>query len=555
MEIELLPRNLPPVMSVHICPPMMRAGQQIMIKTPAGQLMAVVIPDGVQPGMSFQVPVPAWCMVPALNDGQSRMNSARKCSDVDTRRLLRYFAVFCVLLTLLVVIACIAIAIQAAVSSHSTATAPDACTCAAPLVCSRGLCLTRASQALLAFKDSGNGNGLETWVPGTDPCGGPHGKTSTKWAGVCCGAGGWEYGNPILASQAHENEVGPMYDDRPSGSFNIPTCHDDPRISHQPCGSITGLHLAQSHQNCYGKSEVMWGGSEAIPSALTGEIIVLGPLGGTLITLDLPCTRASGHVADLAAFAGLTHLGTSGPGFAGDVGGLAPLTRLTYVDLTQSASITGNVAVFGRHLSELVTLLLSGSGVTGDVADIHGCVFSTCVLSLSYLNLYGTAVTGDGSWPWMAGLGYIKSLVGLRIGNFNPQDNLITGDVGGLGGLTDLTYLAIVNVLLVTGDVSGISSLTSLDHLDLRNTPLTGWPLTLAQPRQCRFIESQRTCCTSGHVAQNCASTPMTIRAPVSHDEYMTQNRFDYTGELMSCCGPCVAGQGLNSLCGGTWNG
>lgn len=62
------------------------------------------------------------------------------------------------------------------------------CTCEGDFLgvdCEGGHCdLECGREALLAFKQSGNGIGLESWVAGVHPCG---------WAGVCCGETGWEY--------------------------------------------------------------------------------------------------------------------------------------------------------------------------------------------------------------------------------------------------------------------------------------------------------------------------------------------------------------------------
>ena len=100
--------------------------------------------------------------------------------------------------------------------------------------------------ALLAFKASDNGKGLETWVAGRNPC-------TDGWAGVCCGAGGWHYTGPLDYSPTCLASTGPF---------------------------VTGLQL--NGANSDGSTSAVYG--------LTGDIASLGPsgpLGGGLATLDL----------------------------------------------------------------------------------------------------------------------------------------------------------------------------------------------------------------------------------------------------------------------------
>ena len=115
--------------------------------------------------------------------------------------------------------------------------------------------------ALLAFKASDNGKGLETWVAGRNPC-------TDGWAGVCCGAGGWHYTGPLDYSPTCLASTGPF---------------------------VTGLQL--NGANSDGSTSAVYG--------LTGDIASLGPsgpLGGGLATLDLYSYYTTSGVGKLAAW-------------------------------------------------------------------------------------------------------------------------------------------------------------------------------------------------------------------------------------------------------------
>jgi hypothetical protein len=117
--------------------------------------------------------------------------------------------------------------------------------------------------ALLAFKASGNGAGLESWVEGGDPCDG-------SWIGVCCGPDGY---------------------DRPGdydflGRQSAPACP-------AAVGAVTGLHLP---------------GYKTAFSSLTGHLTMLAPLSGSLATLTLKYTGVDGQLSDLAGMSGLRYL-------------------------------------------------------------------------------------------------------------------------------------------------------------------------------------------------------------------------------------------------------
>ena len=203
-----------------------------------------------------------------------------------------------------------------------------------------GTCDTAcAANSLLAFKASGNGNGLDGWVSGGDPC-------ADSWAGVCCGDGGWEYSQDSWTCPVGGARAG---------------------------ASVTGLHL-------FGTSGPFAG--------LTGNIGSLAPLGEALVTLDLTLTAVTGDVGGVGGLAGLANLGLSGTAVSGDVSGLGSLSGLVALALGGTA-VTGDVSGLGG-LVRLADLGLYRTAVSGDVAGLVG------MAGLDYLDLVGTAVKG---WP------------------------------------------------------------------------------------------------------------------------------------------------------------
>ena len=115
--------------------------------------------------------------------------------------------------------------------------------------------------ALLAFKESGNGLGLDDWVEGGDPC-------ADRWVGVCCREGGW---------------------------LTDSTCP----VEGSGTGVVTGLRLQGlyfseargdtcSHDTTTSSSCALY--------ALTGDVRLLSPLNTTLVTFsfyDLAALRAA----------------------------------------------------------------------------------------------------------------------------------------------------------------------------------------------------------------------------------------------------------------------
>ena len=142
--------------------------------------------------------------------------------------------------------------------------------------------------ALLGFKDSGNGAGLESWTEKSDPC-------ADAWAGVICDAVGAVVIGLDLSG-------GMMYD----GPFHTLT-GDIGLLGGLP--SLTSLVVSSTH--------------------VTGDLAGFRDLVG-LTHLDLDSCRAvTGDLADLQGLTGLTSLSMEKCAVSGDLTSLAGLVGLT----------------------------------------------------------------------------------------------------------------------------------------------------------------------------------------------------------------------------------
>jgi hypothetical protein len=135
-------------------------------------------------------------------------------------------------------------------------------------------------------------------------------------------------------------------------------------------------------------------GITGVNAGVMGDVRHLVACASSMTTLKLGETFVSGDVADLAPLMRLTYLDVSGPGVhnpspvGGDVGGLAPLTQLTFLDLGSTG-----VGVNGPGLAALTNLThLDASynpSVNGDLADL------VPLTQLSELYLDHTSVSGS----------------------------------------------------------------------------------------------------------------------------------------------------------------
>ena len=190
-----------------------------------------------------------------------------------------------------------------------------------------------ACQSFLAFKASGNGQGLESWINGTDPCGNSSGAQT--WAGVTC-------------------------IDGVETRLNLQFTHITGDVAQLSKGLSRLTHL------------------DLRGTGVTGNI---GPFGALtqLIVLELYGTGVTGDIASLKKLTQLTDLDVGGTGangdvVHGDVGQLQDLTQLTTLGL-------GDTEVFGeaaqlKGLTHLADLVLAGTNVTG--CPLHLTNGKTC---------------------------------------------------------------------------------------------------------------------------------------------------------------------------------
>eukprot|EP01052_Picozoa_sp_SAG31_P024477 SAG31_NODE_2085_length_6489_cov_4.027700_2_plen_1273_part_00 len=283
-----------------------------------------------------------------------------------------------------------------------------------------------AAEALLAFKRSGSGTGLENWgVGGADPCGTVE---QVAWPGVCCGPDGWV---PQMSAPVTAVVEGIIYRGATLKGATLFTCPGD------STGAITGLLLAGSllsyDSNLFGKRiryqytgriyvERNYNMGDPIPTVLvgdpidgrpnyirfldesynstqtpfyglTGDIATLGPL-NTLVTLDLGNTNVEGDLDALSGMDGMTHLDLGNTNVVGDLASLSGMARLKYLDLhtTGPGDHMGHVSnnIYGSVSA------LAGCDLTGYADGPHGLYYRT-----ASLNLKGcTRVTG---WPFLMG--------------------------------------------------------------------------------------------------------------------------------------------------------
>eukprot|EP01050_Picozoa_sp_SAG11_P006666 SAG11_NODE_526_length_8740_cov_27.364194_4_plen_831_part_00 len=118
------------------------------------------------------------------------------------------------------------------------------------------------------------------------------------------------------------------------------------------------------------------------------------------------------------------------------------------------------VSCGGFANASVTELVLVDTAVTGDIGDL------AALTQLTGLGLQDTAVTGD--------IGDLAALTQLTV--LGLDNTAVTGDIGDLAALTQLTVLDLVDTA-VTGDIGDLAALTQLTGLGLDNTAVTGCPL------------------------------------------------------------------------------
>eukprot|EP01050_Picozoa_sp_SAG11_P015181 SAG11_NODE_1943_length_4020_cov_8.087733_2_plen_308_part_00 len=181
--------------------------------------------------------------------------------------------------------------------------------------------------ALLAFKESGNGENLETWRGATDPC--------ASWAGVSCDTATRPIPRRVIV-------------------LDPAMANTNSRHVHNMFAALTGDVATLSGCTSMRSLSLM-------NTAVSGDVGGLGSL-TSLAVLQLGYTAVTGNVGDLGSLTSLTTLALGGTSVTGDVGDLGSLTSLTYLDLYHTA-VSGDAA--GLSLLTSLTTLYLGTAVSG----------------------------------------------------------------------------------------------------------------------------------------------------------------------------------------------
>eukprot|EP01043_Picozoa_sp_COSAG02_P063454 COSAG02_NODE_9004_length_2363_cov_6.127539_1_plen_738_part_01 len=338
--------------------------------------------------------------------------------------------------------------------------------------------------ALLAFKRSGNGLGLESWTDGGDPCLG-------GWAGVTC------------------TRNGAMLDLRR-------TAVTGDLSSLAAMTGMTWLKLGDT--------------------AVTGDLRSLAAMTG-MTTLSLDRTAVTGDLSSLAAMTGMTQLGLPGTAVTGDLSSLAAMTSMTVLRLVGTA-VTGDLRSLAA-MTGMTQLWLRDTAVTGDLSSLAAMASMTgmslgntaatgdlsslaAMTSMTWLELYDTAVTGDlRSLAAMTGVtvllldgtavtGDLRSLAAMAgMTQLRLYRTAVTGDLSSLAAMAGMTELHLYDTA-VTGDLSSLAAMTSMTQLGLRGTAVTGDLSSLAAMTSMTVLVLGRTAVT-GDLSSLAAMTGMTV--------------------------------------------
>ena len=121
---------------------------------------------------------------------------------------------------------------------------------------------------------------------------------------------------------------------------------------------------------------------------LTGSLSDLAPLTALTYINLTDSTNITGSLSDLAPLTALTSLNLAGAtNITGSLSDLAPLTALTSLNLTGATNITGSLSDLAP-LTALTTIsLLGATNITGNIKDIRQPVTS--------LSIYNTGIVGE----------------------------------------------------------------------------------------------------------------------------------------------------------------
>ena len=320
----------------------------------------------------------------------------------------------------------------------------DAVVCEWSMSCAHGACTCGGEcgkTALLAFKQSGNGVGLESW----EAAGGPCNASSPDWYGVA-------------RSMCHDGAVIEL---RLSGSNHVAGL----------AGDIGALGHLESLNTLDMTSDLLFGDLSGL-AGLTG-----------IVQLSLVYSYNTDHPDE--------HI-------AGDLSSLAGMTSLTYLALRYLRAITGDLSSLAG-LVQLTQLELNGEEVTGDLSVLAGLPALT-VLSLQDMShLTGDIGTLSGLtgmtevWVPCRGLtGDLSALSGMT--NMTLLSlygaSAVTGSLADVAGMTTLINLMLFGTA-ITGDVGALASCAFAgDGCLFLGSSVTGWPLRTTTSHNCTFVDA-----------------------------------------------------------------
>ena len=178
----------------------------------------------------------------------------------------------------------------------------------------------------------------------------------------------------------------------------------------------------------------------------------------TAIDLSGQNTSENGYAIStgaLAPFTGLTELNLSGTGIS-EFGGLAGLTELTSLDLSENEGVTDDVFGALAEMSKLTDLNLSGTGIT----DIGGLAGTDAANTLTSLDISDTGVTKlESVWNSEESQSNFPALKELTAQNL---------ELTSISGLVEIATAEDFDTTGVTWDLGG-STLTATGTGDVNN--------------------------------------------------------------------------------------
>eukprot|EP01052_Picozoa_sp_SAG31_P024013 SAG31_NODE_2016_length_6663_cov_12.109385_5_plen_478_part_00 len=221
--------------------------------------------------------------------------------------------------------------------------------------------VTPDGATLVAFKQSGNGNGLDSWIASTTICGHSAGRDNDDGHGSKINSRGGGWAGVGCSNNADEDDV-----------------------------SVTRLMLDAQHNKQF--------------VGLTGELTVLGRL-ERLKYLNLHKTAVTGYLSALSGLVHLQQLNLVLTPVVGSISALSATTQIRFLDLVNCHSIEGMLSDLSG-LALLEQLFMDGTRLRGDISTLAE------LTHLTTISLFDTRVAGN-----LASLNGMDHLEELYLGN------------------------------------------------------------------------------------------------------------------------------------------